>query len=380
MSKFVDSLIDEIREATENEDFDDTIGLTEEEILRYINDAQYRLHAKIIAQHPTVFTEVEETNIVADQENYAINFKAHLGNRISKVEYSVTGDADDYYKLSSAQLANRDTGANGHPSHYIRKNGELLLLPTPTTAGGKLRVTYIRRPMSLDKRRLLVDNKATVDGLQTTVTTINVDSGHPFEIGHVVTIPLTGGGTAERTLTGVTDTSISFASSVSSVSDNATITGTGNITYSAGMSITGSAVNSAAEDSGQLSKNNRVTIVDEFGNIKASNILISASSASSITVASSHTLESGEVIPLGSNILSGPYATTHLEFQPEVERYIRAYAEWKILKRDSSIDSGEALQELSEMESDIIASYADIDGDDIYRIPELDKDFEWDDF
>jgi len=59
-----------------------------------------------------------------------------------------------------------------------------------------------------------------------------------------------------------------------------------------------------------------------------------------------------------------------------VERYLIAYASWKILKRDSSIDSQEAMGELAQMESDIIEAYADVE-DDITEIPVIDEDFDW---
>ena len=45
----------------------------------------------------------------------------------------------------------------------------------------------------------------------------------------------------------------------------------------------------------------------------------------------------------------------------------------KILKRDSSVDSQEALQELSQIESDIIGSYADVESD-IREIPIINDD------
>ena len=325
MSKFVDSFIDEVREATENEEFDDTIGLTEEEILRYMNDAQYRLHAKIIAQHPSVFTEVEELTIVADQEAYNIPFKAHLGNRITMIEYSSTGNANDYYLLSTRRFRGRDTGADGHPCSYIRKDGQILLYPTPTTVGGKLRVTYIRRPKELDKRR--------------------------WEI-----LTLTGtGGDSNMTLT---------------AGETWKLTGTNGTAFM-------QSVNSSAVDGSQLQRNSAITIVDKNGVIKADNVPVEDVSAGQLTISSTYTVDSNDSVAVGNYILSGPFSTTHIEFSPEVERYIRAYTEWKILKRDSSIDSSEAMGELAEMEADIIASYADVDGDDLITIPDLQEESEY---
>jgi hypothetical protein len=89
-----------------------------------------------------------------------------------------------------------------------------------------------------------------------------------------------------------------------------------------------------------------------------------------------HTAESGESAAVGDYIISGEYSTTHPELGPEVERYLQSYAEYKILKRDSSVDSQEALQELDLMEREIIMSYADI-SDDIMEIPIINDNGEW---
>ena len=53
-----------------------------------------------------------------------------------------------------------------------------------------------------------------------------------------------------------------------------------------------------------------------------------------------------------------------------------AYCAWKILKRDSSVDSQEALTELTMMARDIVSSYGAI-SDDVKLIPELNS---WDDW
>ena len=62
---------------------------------------------------------------------------------------------------------------------------------------------------------------------------------------------------------------------------------------------------------------------------------------------------------------------------PEIaERYLLAYVEWKLLKRDSSVDSAEAMQELATMEAEIVNSYKHIN-DDVQTIPEINQ---WDDW
>jgi hypothetical protein len=312
MSKLIDYIIDEVRETSDNEDFDATVGLTEEEILKFLNDGNYRLHSQIIKQHTNIFVEEKEVTIVADQEKYTLPSNSHLSNRVAGVEYSYNGDADEYYPLRPASVYNRRTGAKGDPIKYIRKNGKILLLPTPETSGGTLRYSYTRKIKRLDKRRGLV-SAVTLDTGTSTITTLTV-------------------------------------------------------TW----------VNDGAIDSTEIGKRSRCTVVDKYGNIKMENILIdtppTAGAGATISIDSSFTYASGETIDVGDYVISGEYSTTHPELGEEVERYLQAYAIYKVLKKDSSVDSQEALQELGQIEEDIVSGYADI-SDDISEIPEINDDF-----
>lgn len=313
MSKLVDYLIDEVRESSENEDFSDTVGLTEEEVLKFINDAQYRLHSKILSAHPTVFLEEDEQNVVADQENYTLKANAYLGNRVAQVDYSPTGQTADYYPLRPFSLYNRRSGASGHPTHYIRKAGEVLLSPVPTTAGGKIRITYSRKIKRLDKRRGVI-KAVTTSG--STITNLEINY-----------------------------------------------------------------VNGTTVDQGELNKRTKITVVDKYGDIKMDNILVSSYSSSAsydktIDVDSSFAFLSGETIAVDDYVVSGRYTTTHSEFDESVERYIQAYAVWKILNRDSSVDNEQAAEELLALETEIIQSYAELT-DDISEIPEISDTDDW---
>ena len=316
MSKLIDALIFEVRESTENEEFDDNVGLSEEEILKFINDAQYRLHAKITAQHPDVFIEEDIKDVVANQEAYDIDFKAAFKNKISMIEFSHNGDPQNYFPLDQSTGRNRSSRYEGYPSIYTRRNGQVLLSPVPTTNNGTLRISYTSKIKRLDKRR-----------------------------GVVVAI-----------------------------------TGTGNVPTALDINY----VNGTVVDNKELLKRNRVTVVDKYGSIKMDNILVSDIGASATTNDASinidntlFTPKSTEIVEVGDYILSGRYTTTHSELEEEVERYIQAYASWKVLKRDSSVDSQEAIQELGQIETDIVASYADI-SDDIMEIPEINEEYDGD--
>jgi hypothetical protein len=315
MSKLIDYIIDEIRETSDNEDFDATVGITEEEIVKYINDAENRLHSKISSIDPYIFIDEQVEIIVVDQEAYTLDFRAHLKNKVVAVEYSYTGNAVDYVPLRPVQNYNRRTGADGSPSYYIQRAGKILLLPTPTSAGGKLRISYGKQRRRLDKRRGQV-KAVTLDSGTSTITNLEINF--------------------------INDTSI---------------------------------------DTNELSKRSRCTVIDKYGNIKMDNILISSLDLSgsydkTITVDSSYTYASGETIAVDDYVVSGEYTSSHSEFDEEIERYTQAYVIFKVLKKDSSVDSAEATQELLAIEEDVLEAYKSVD-DDINEIPLINNEEDW---
>ena len=97
----------------------------------------------------------------------------------------------------------------------------------------------------------------------------------------------------------------------------------------------------------------------------------------SIDNSNKNTLNINQLTP-GSRayIIGGKDVTTHGELPRSVERYLIAYCSWKILKRDSSVDSSEAQLELAAIAQEIINSYALI-SDDVQFIPKLNS---WDDW
>ena len=126
-----------------------------------------------------------------------------------------------------------------------------------------------------------------------------------------------------------------------------------------------------------LKEHDFICIVDKEGRNIVKNIEITGVSLSELTCVG-HTLADGEsaTVPAGSYIVGGKDTTTHSELSIETERYLIAYAAWKILKRDSSVDSQEAEGELSRMAEEIVKSYAVIT-DDIQYIPQLTNWSDW---
>lgn len=129
-------------------------------------------------------------------------------------------------------------------------------------------------------------------------------------------------------------------------------------------------------DTESLQEHEEVCIVDKKGNIIAKDLPLNAVSSALLTI-DAHTSDSEDTaIQAGHFVVGGANTSTHGEFDDSVERYIVAYCAWKILKRDSSVDSQEAQAELSIMLNDIVKSYAMI-SDDIQFIPQLNT---WDDW
>lgn len=319
MSKLVDYIIDDARKITENEEFDTEVGLDEEEILLFMNQGLRRIHSKVIAANPEspIFTAETETSTTADTESYSLSFKAHRGNRVLMVEFSSDGDSDNYYALRRVSPHLRDQGSDGDPISYFIRNSTVYLTSAPRTAGGTLRVTYIAKARTLDKRRGLIES---VEGSATAPTAIEVSD-----------------------------------------------------------------INGLTVDQGEIDKRSYITVVDADGVIKMSNIPITSTQTTSLSDAdatyqinvdsSNHTALSGETIAAGDYVVSGRYASTHLE-EDDFEDYVREFAAYKVLKRDSSVDVAEAVQELLALEEEIVQSFS-TNSDDITEIPEIQDENDW---
>lgn len=308
--KRIDFILNQARKQTENEEFSDTTGIGDDEIIQYINDAQYRLLSKITATHPTVF--VKEGDLIQTQtnvESYDLPDDILLENRVTSVEYSDTGEIDDFIRLRPLTMVERARGETGFPEGYIRRSGKVLLSPIPSDSTGFLRVNYVRRIAELDKRR-----------------------------GRVLSVTLDSGSNQITALTlDVTDGTF---------------------------------------DSDELNNQDFITVVDKKGNQKMIAVEIDSVDANTgvVTISSGFTYQSGETIEVGNYVLRGEDSSTHSELPKICERYLVAYVAFKLLKRDSSEDAFEQLNELTSIENDIVDAFSDV-SDDVMDIPIIDGDY-----
>lgn len=124
-------------------------------------------------------------------------------------------------------------------------------------------------------------------------------------------------------------------------------------------------VDEPAFDREALIQEEELTIIDRFGKRCIENIRFDdIDEQGNVTLTGgAHTLIDGQTAAVGDFGVRGGNSTNVSELAESVERYLLQYVDWKIFKKDSSVDSQEAAQELAQMEDDIVAAYAEPDTD-----------------
>jgi len=168
--KNVKYLIEEIREATENQDFSEFTGIKDREILRYLNDAQERLQSEIVKTSPKVFTK-ELVYDVDGRRLYDLPYDIFMGNKITDVKYRYSAN-DVWERMEPDYVANLDDidYYDVRPETYIRISGQVSLRPMPTR--GQFRLTYVASVPKLDIQRGLIDSISVVNG---EITALSLD-------------------------------------------------------------------------------------------------------------------------------------------------------------------------------------------------------------
>lgn len=316
----IERIIAQVRRLTDNEEFDNDpnnpLGITTQEIIEYLNDAQDNIQARITEVHPKVFISSSTIDLVANQELYALPAGVYLDGRLVHVETKFSEKAADYITLKQRHIKSRLPDVTSEvPTAYIRIGKQLAIQPIPARAWTNgLRLTYQKKLPNIGIRLGQVSAVQT-SGAYTTRIDLNAspiksqDSGLPTLAEHYI------------------------------------------------------------EQFDELS------IVDKNGNITALALPVSSYDEVNgyITLEDAHTLGSAEAIAVGSYVVGGSNSTTHAELPDTCERYLTAYAAWKVLKADSMVDSKDQERELGAMMSEIISAFKEIDEDQM----ELELDEDW---
>lgn len=164
-------LIEEIREATENQDVSEFTGIKDREFLRYLNDAQERIQSEIVKKSPKVFTK--EVIIDLDgSEYYDLPYDIFMGNKITDVKYRYT-PSSYWERMEPDYVNNRDDIDlyDTSPDTYIRLSGKIALRPRPRR--GQVRITYVASIPKIDLSRAEVTAATIVAGGITSITIDN---------------------------------------------------------------------------------------------------------------------------------------------------------------------------------------------------------------
>ncbi len=295
----VEHLIKHVRRQTDNESLGTDAGLSDEEIIRYLNDAQEDAFGGIVNTFRSKFYDQATDSIVAGQESYDVPSKAFMGDQLALVEWSITGQDRDYRALKRVTFRERTT-SEGWPCRYAVSNGKIYIWPIPQAAQGTLRITYTKKRPKLDKRRAMVDTVTIVGGAITALTVKGSD------------------GAALGSAEGDAFTNDDYMTIINSSGD-ILCEGIGYDSVSVGgvVTITGG----------------------------------------------SHTLQSGETCPQDSYVVLGKWATTQPQLPDDLEKYLLAHTAWAVYRRDSNTDQTPQLQALAAMKADILDNYAEMNLD-----------------
>lgn len=129
-----------------------TSGISPEEVLEVLNEAQNLAQAEIINLYPQEFMAQTDIDLTVGTSEYTIVDNVFINKRLDTVFYSHSGQERDFAPLDQRPLRDRIYDDVTHPPYY-HSRGSTIIVPPPTGGSGKLRVDYYRQLDRLDIRR-----------------------------------------------------------------------------------------------------------------------------------------------------------------------------------------------------------------------------------
>lgn len=312
MYRYIGDILTQIRRDTNNLSeaivVSSSEGIQDVDFVRGFNRAQNRIQSRIVDVNLTAFEKQKFVDVVSNQVSYDLPDDIYLGNKLNCVEFSPTGQLEDYYQLTKKNAKERNNLSTSYLEGYIPINKTIQLDPSPQSAvTNGLRLTYVQKLPSIDLRRTKV-TAVTLNGSSRTITSLAVD---------VLNDPA---------LTG----------------DNLTA----------------------------FQENNYFSIVDKYGSIKMNRIPWTSVDTNTgvITVPGTFVYEVGQSITVGDYLVTGYNATSHSQLDDDLERYLELFCTRYIFNRDSSDDAVAADAELKEIEQDIVDKFTTLNEDVEYPV------------
>jgi hypothetical protein len=297
--KKIETLIELSRKATENSDYTDTTGIGQDEFIQYFSDAIRRIESVVNNKFPKNFLKEKVISLSPGAESVDIPVDVYNGTRVSTVEFSINAIGNSGFYVLKKGSLQERFSGITGNPVFYIPEGKKLLLKPGSQGIGRIRLTYQKAQPAADIRRGVIS-------------------------------------------------SVTVASDVLSA-----------IQLDAASSTT-------VLDADGLNAQEYMTIIGRDGVVKVANIAINSVDANTgiVNMFASKTLDSDETTPaIGDFVCAGPYSSNICLMPDNVERYLLAYVNLKIFMRDSNVDSAEANAELKMLEEDIVATFADPEGD-----------------
>lgn len=311
--QYIGKTISSLRATSNNEQYSATTGITDSEMLQYLNDAQDRLQSLIDECHVSSKPFVSEViiPIVSGQEGYSLTERLFFNKEIEQVEYSATGATSEYFPLEKISFINRYNGvtSGAFPTVYYRRLGNIYINPPAST--GYLRVLFERTLDDLDLRRAQVNGTPSGTDIDLTV-------------------------------------------------------GSGPTTDNEALFVANEYICISDAFGNPLLYNG---VISSY--VPATDVLTLAANVSTYLV-SGKTLAD-----LANGYLTvGQWTTTHSKLPDDCERYMRHYTILQVYNRDASNLAGAQSARVAQIEKDIKSTFATQTGE-IQYIPQVDFDEWW---
>jgi hypothetical protein len=163
-----DVLVRDIRAKTGHRNYDSQSGTPQREFVEYLNDGQERLYNLVLQERPTLFRKTGSISLTAGTSSYSLPDDVYLSHNIVKVDYSSTGNAQDYLQLEQ-RTSGEEVSVPGYPDSYFLRDGSIILSPIPSSTG-TLRLEYQYVIPSLDIRRATISSSSSGGGYVTSYT------------------------------------------------------------------------------------------------------------------------------------------------------------------------------------------------------------------
>lgn len=293
--KRVDQLITEIRGWTNNTNYSTTAGIAQERFVEAVRDAQQMLQGAVMRANPDCswFDTQATYSVTSGTTSYGLPADVYYYDQVKIVEFSQSGNADDYVALDPIKYETHSQNASWPPFGYDVIAGQVWLTPPPNSTTGTLRVTYVKRMSDLDLVRGTISSYAAPPAL--------VLANDSFLDATSLTAWVPGYISVTRRLDGASITKTWKATAYTSGTFTLTAAAA-DVTYETGFSATDLP-------------------------------------AAFVTLGKYTTCATG----------NWPVA-----LQPLVERYVVAFGKWKMMLKDSSDDAVTYGNELTAIEKDIM--------------------------